>query len=175
MRTINKQRLKVALLAMRTVRPAWRKRCYVYSLLNIQGLSTERVNKLKSKELHNIFKNSDIILLTETWTNEFSDLNFTGFQSYVLHRKLKKRNAKRESGGIAIFIREQYALSDTLVFQDEDDILWVRGSCKMFCHWVRITSVLRFIKHILLQTFKVFPCTETHFCNLFTQSQKADK
>ena len=156
---------------MRTVRPAWRKRRYVYSLLNIQGLSTERVNKLKSKELHNIFTNSDIILLTETWTNEFSDLNFTGFQSYVLHRKLKKRNAKRESGGIAIFIREQYALSDTLVFQDEDDILWVRGSCKMFCHWVRITSVLRFIKHILLQTFKYSPVLK-HIFVTFLPSRK---
>ena len=51
----------------------------------------------------------------------------------------------------------------------------VRGSCKKFCHWVRITSVLRFIKHILLQTFKYSPFTETHFCNLFTQSRKADK
>ena len=40
----------------------------------------------------------------------------------------------------------------------------VRGPCKKFCHWVRITLVLRFIKHILyvyiyfyIQTFKVFP------------------
>ena len=33
----------------------------------------------------------------------------------------------------------------------------VRGSCKKFCHWVRFTSVLPFIKHIFLQTFKVFP------------------
>ena len=71
--------------------------------------------------------------MTETWTNEFSDLNFTGFQSYVLHRKLKKkRNAKRESGGIAIFIREKFALSDTLVFQDEDDILWIKISGQTF-------------------------------------------
>ena len=27
----------------------------------------------------------------------------------------------------------------------------------------------------LLQTFKVSPFNETHFCNLFTQSRKADK
>ena len=26
----------------------------------------------------------------------------------------------------------------------------LRGSCKKFCHWVRITSVLRFIKHIFI-------------------------
>ena len=34
------------------------------SLLNIQGLVTKRVNKLKSKELNDIFINSDIVLLT---------------------------------------------------------------------------------------------------------------
>ena len=26
----------------------------------------------------------------------------------------------------------------------------LRGSCKKFCHWFRITSVLRFIKHIFI-------------------------
>ena len=44
------------------------------------------------------------------------------------------------------------------------------------CHWVRITSVLRFIKHIFYyKPSKYSPFTETHFCNLFTQSRKADK
>ena len=28
--------------------------------------------------------------------------------------------------------------------------IYVRGSCKKFCHWVRISSVLRFIKHIFI-------------------------
>ena len=52
--------------------------------------------------------------------------------------------------------------------------IYIRGSCKKFCHWVLITSVLRFIKHILLQTFKVFPLYWNTFCKLFTQSRKAD-
>ena len=87
------------------------------SLLNIQGLSTKRVNKLKSKELNHIFTNSDIVLLTETWTNEFYRCTILGFQSYVLNRKLKKKNAKRDSGGIAISIRDKYVSSDTLSFR----------------------------------------------------------
>ena len=62
----------------------------------------------------------------------FSDVQFPGFQSYVLNRKLKKRNAKRDSGGIAIFIKDKYVSSDTLVFQDEDDILWVKLCDQMF-------------------------------------------
>ena len=80
-----------------------------------QGLSTKRVNKLKSKELNYIFVNSDIVLLTECWTNELSDLKFPGFQPFALHRKLKKRNAKRDSVGITIFLRDKYVSSDTLV------------------------------------------------------------
>ena len=36
-------------------------------------------------------------------------------------------------------------------------ITWVRGSCKKFCHWVRITSVLRFIKHIFITNFQSIP------------------
>ena len=34
---------------------------------------------------------------------------------------------------------------------------FIRGSCKKFCHWIRISSVLRFKNIFLLQTFKVFP------------------
>ena len=33
----------------------------------------------------------------------------------------------------------------------------VRGSCKTFCHWVRITSVLRFIKHIFISNLQSIP------------------
>ena len=60
---------------------------------------TKRVNKLKSKELNDIFINSDIVLLTECWTNKFSDLSFPDFQSFALHRKLKKKKCKNRFGG----------------------------------------------------------------------------
>ena len=33
----------------------------------------------------------------------------------------------------------------------------IRGSCKKFCHWVRITSVLRFIKHIFITNLQSIP------------------
>ena len=36
-------------------------------------------------------------------------------------------------------------------------IFIIRGSCKKFCHWVRITSVLRFIKHIFITNFQSIP------------------
>ena len=35
--------------------------------------------------------------------------------------------------------------------------LFIRGSCKKFCHWVRITSVLPFIKHIFVTNLQSIP------------------
>ena len=52
-----------------------------------------------------------------------------------------------------------------------DFLHMVRESCKKFCHWVRITSVLRFIKHIFITNLQSIP----HFCNFLAQSRKADK
>ena len=46
------------------------------------------------------------------------------------------------------------------VFQTYNDFLLtrkVRGSCKKFCHWVRISSVLRFIKHIFITNHQSNP------------------
>ena len=56
------------------------------SLLNVQGLVTKRTNKLKKEELQNIFSSSDIVLLVETWTNDFSDIDVSNFHSFVLNR-----------------------------------------------------------------------------------------
>ena len=51
--------------------------------------------------------------------------------------------------------------------------LGVRGSCKKFCHWVQITSVLRFIKHIFITNLQsIPPFTEMQFCNFFTSREK---
>ena len=53
---------------------------------------------------------------------------------------------------------------------------FIRGSCKKFCHWVRITSVLPFIKHIFITNLQSIPPLLKHiFVTFFTQSPKADK
>lgn len=68
------------------------------SLLNCQGLVTKRLNKIQTSEFQTIFQSSDIVLLTETWTDQFSEINVDHFQAFVLHREEKKRNSKRNSG-----------------------------------------------------------------------------
>ena len=98
------------------------------SLLNCQGLISKRTNKLISTEFQNIFESRDIVLLTETWTDSYSDLSVSNFEYFALHRKDKKKNSKRNSGGILIYIRDKYVTKDTLVYTSEDDILWIKIS-----------------------------------------------
>ena len=79
-----------------------------FVLLNIQCLISKRTNKLNLEELKNIFDVNDLVMLTETWTNEYSDLSFEGFKVFWLSRLEKNRKSKRSSGGIAIYIRDKF-------------------------------------------------------------------
>ena len=98
------------------------------ALLNCQGLVTKRTNKLKSAEFQHIFDSHDVILFTECWTNQFSEITVNNFEAFVLNRQENKRNSKRNSGGIILYIRNKYVSNDTLVFTSHDDILWVKIS-----------------------------------------------
>ena len=73
-----------------------------------------------------IFENNDLLLLTETWTDEYSDISFPGFKVFWLSRLEKNRNSKRSSGGIAIYVRDKFYKTNMLFKQDSDDILWLR-------------------------------------------------
>ena len=46
----------------------------------------------------------------------------------------------------------------------------LRGSCKTFCHWVRITAVLRFIKHIFITNLQSIPTLLKHISVTFLPS-----
>ena len=47
----------------------------------------------------------------------------------------------------------------------------LRGFCKKFCHWVRITSVLRFIKHISITNLQSIPPLLKHLSVTFLPSR----
>ena len=78
-----------------------------FALLNVQGLVT---NKLDSQELQNIFRCSDFVFLTKTWSDSSLDLSVPGFTLIQLNRVEKKQNTKGNSGGIAIYIRESFKM-----------------------------------------------------------------
>ena len=66
-----------------------------FALLNVQGLVTKRTNKLQTQELRDIFNSNDIVLLTETWTDNSSEVAVSNFEAFILNRveKNKNRNA----------------------------------------------------------------------------------
>ena len=103
-----------------------------FSLLNIQGLVTKYTNKLLSTELTQIFQNNDIILLTETWSSELTDISVNGFNVFQLDRGNKKLNTKRNSGGIALYIKSDIINYCTLIEKDSDDILWLKINGSLF-------------------------------------------
>ena len=50
-----------------------------FSLLNAQGLISKRTNKLNSPELQHILNTSDVVLFTESWTDENAELSINNF------------------------------------------------------------------------------------------------
>jgi len=100
----------------------------------VQGLVTRRTNKLNSPELKHVFETHDVVLLTETWTNDtcMSNLHVNNFKCFFLNRTEIKKTSKRSSGGLIVYIRDQYVANDTLVFTSCDDLLCIRIEGSIF-------------------------------------------
>ena len=59
-------------------------------------------------------------MLCETWTNEFSDIDVQGYVRISKTRKLKKK-AKRSSGGLEIYIKENLIKGVSVLNWDFED------------------------------------------------------
>ena len=75
-------------------------------------------------EVSSIFDTHDIVMFTETWSNE-SKIKCTNFQHFCLHRE-RRKNCKRDSSGIIIYIKDTCVNDKSLFFKSEDNILWLR-------------------------------------------------
>ena len=93
---------------------------------------SKNVNKLQSEVLLNLFKENDVVLLTETWLGDEACVQVNGYRPFQLNRTVKKHNAKRESGGLIAYIREELVTDDTLYMMDSDDIIWLRLKGRLF-------------------------------------------
>ena len=67
-----------------------------------------------------------IIMFNETWTSEMSNIDVENFEYFALHRTQRKLNAKRDSGGIIIYVNSELYNSKMLVKTDCDDIIWLK-------------------------------------------------
>ena len=78
--------------------------------------------------MQTIFDNSDVAMFTETWTNDLSNIEVNNFEHFVLNRKEQKKESKRKSGGIILYLRNTFVSNDTLVFLENEDFLWIKIS-----------------------------------------------
>ena len=64
-------------------------------------------NKLQTPELKTLFNTHDILLFTETWLNEHHDCTVEGFTHYTYNRALNRSSARRNSGGIIMYVSNE--------------------------------------------------------------------
>ncbi len=79
---------------------------------NMEGYKTKNTdyqytNKFNINYVKSMFNLHDIICVTETWTNVNTECNISlqGYKSFCLSRTDKHVNANRDSGGIAVLIK----------------------------------------------------------------------
>ena len=66
------------------------------------------------------------MFLYESWANSSSDVNLNGYVSFNFFRKFQHKKARRNSGGIAIYIKEELADGIKIVKNHFDTIIWLK-------------------------------------------------
>ena len=76
----------------------------------------------------------NIIVLYETWTSKHSNVKLSGF-SKPIHsfRRFKNRRAKRASGGVIIYIKDEIRKGIKLIKKNIDSIIWIKLDKQFFC------------------------------------------
>ena len=84
-------------------------------------------HKLDMQICGSFLSEHDIILLCETWSLNNHTIELSGFVYVDAYRKYRHKNARRSSGGIGIFIRENiYSHGVDIYRTNSDVIIWVR-------------------------------------------------
>ena len=91
------------------------------------------------------------------------------FRRGLVHKKANRKKANRKSKKLYPFCR---MAKNVLSVSIPHNKLLLQGSCKKFCHWVQITSVLRFIKHIFITNLQSIPPLLKHIFVTFLPSRE---
>ncbi len=85
-------------------------------------------------DVYNHFLNHDIICPQETWCedSEAHILEDENVKAFYSNRKIRHRNAKRPSGGVALSIKRYIDKGIKPVFSSSDDAIWVKLHRKYF-------------------------------------------
>ena len=88
--------------------------------------------KLCDDMLGPFLKLHDVIFVTETWAWDNDYFNLEGYVYHNFNRKSKHANAKRNSGGIGIFIRRELTEGIEIKKCINDVVVWVKLIGKFF-------------------------------------------
>ena len=92
---------------------------------NINGFNSKSLgNKFQQSEVLDIINKHDIFGIVETHADSNSDLQIHDFRHYVKHRENSK--GKRNSGGIAVYIRKTIIGGTTFVISRNKNTLWIK-------------------------------------------------
>lgn len=89
---------------------------------NINGLTSEKLNNYILGMFLSTF---DIILLTETWSDESEKFALDGYDYYDIARGTRHVNAKRGSGGLGVFISNEIRKGVVKHSKYKDIIAWL--------------------------------------------------
>lgn len=89
---------------------------------NVNGLSAL---KKDDPDFVEFLAKFDVIFLYETSAAADSDLKLSGYCSHNFYRKFQHRNARRCSGGVAVFYREELQDGIQIVSNKHDSLIWL--------------------------------------------------
>ncbi len=96
---------------------------------NIQGVNSKTLksvdsSKFKQKKVLSLFKNHNIVCINETWLK--NDVTIKGFREYYSHRTDRHFKARKDSGGLCIFVKDEINHCIERLPSASDDILWLK-------------------------------------------------
>jgi len=98
--------------------------CLKSAMWNIEGLTTDKINDPHFLKTISQFS---IIGFVETWTNDSDSIfNIPGFHFVDGSNRKKHRKARRNSGGINIFVKNSLSKGVKKLPKSHNDILWIR-------------------------------------------------
>ena len=102
---------------------------------NAQGIANKLGCKLEDDRVIKVFKQHDIVCLTETHCVEY-DINIPGFCSFQINRP-KVKKARKGSGGIVVLVKKELRKGVTFIKSKvlPHDVIWVKLSKTFFKGW----------------------------------------
>ncbi len=105
---------------------------------NVEGYRSKNlventVNKLNVSYVKNMLSSHDIICLLETWSNinNENEIVLKGYTPFYSSRSIKHKDARRDSGGVAVLVRDEIAKYISRQPNLSDDAIWLKIDSKL--------------------------------------------